>query len=218
MSITIGFYDFFSYTVPGLLYLFTINQLLPVIKLPHVSVGELSLDIGTALLGLVLAYVAGSLMDTFAYRWYLIFHQNKVEQRVLDNFKRYYPDLFKDFSIHDRRMVFSFIKHNNIELAETLGKFKALSIMLQNISFGLFLLAIVHIINLILSGFSTVMLVTVLSALIFSYVSIQRCALYNWWYWSGIFEQGLHYGKSVSEMFSKDEKEEHKGKGSKGRI
>ncbi len=215
MSITIGFYDLFSYTVPGMLYLFTINQLLAVIKFPHFSVGEVDLDIGTAVLGLILSYVAGSLMDTFAYRWYLIFHKSKVEQNVIENFKRTYPDLNIDFAIHDRRMAFSFIKHNNLEMAETIGKFKALSIMLQNISFGLFLLSIVQIINLILSGFSAVLLAAMLTALIFSYVAVHRSALYNYWYWSGIFEQALHYGKSVSDMFSKYEKEEQRSKGRK---
>jgi hypothetical protein len=185
MSITIGFYDFFSYTVPGILYLYTFNQLLGLIKFPQLCVGEFRLDIGTVLLGLVLSYVAGSLLDTFAYRWYLLFHKFKVEQKVIDNLKKSLPDLKIDFTVHDRRLIFSFIKHNNLELAEYIDKFKALSIMLQNISFGLFLFSIVQIINLLLSGFSTVVLAAMLAALIFSYVAIHRSALFNFWYWSG---------------------------------
>jgi len=212
MSITIGFYDFFSYTVPGLLYLYTINKFLEIINFPYVSLEDISLDIWFAIIGVVLSYIVGALLDTFAYRWYLLFHKNKVEQRVIDNFKKYYPDLKVDFAIHDRRLAFSFIRHNNLELAENIDKFKALSIMLQNISFGLLLFSVVQIIKLILGGYSDFVLVSMLITLIFSYVAIHRSALFNFWYWSGNFEQALHYGKSVSEMFSQYEQNERENK------
>jgi len=212
MSITFGIYDFFSYTVPGFLYIFTINQFLVIMKLPHFSVENISLDIGFALIGVVSAYVVGGLLNSFAYKWYLLFYKNRIEQQSLDNIKRNYPGLKVDFDIKDRRLLFSFIKHNNLELAENIDKFKAFSIMFHNVSFGLFLFSLVQITNLILDGFSATAFTAMIAAGVFSFIAIRRSSLFNFWYWSGNFEQALHYGKSVSEMFSQYDRKRNENK------
>lgn len=207
MSITFGIYDFFSYTVPGFLYILTINQLLAILRFPHFGVENISFDIGFALVGVVSAYVVGSLLDSFAYKWYLLFYKNRIEQRALDSIKKNYPGLKVDFDIKDRRLLFSFVKHNNLELAENIDKFKALSIMFHNISFGLFLFLLVQIASLLVDGYSTTALIAMVAAGAFSFVAIRRSSLFNFWYWSGNFEQALHYGSSVQEMFSKKKEE-----------
>ena len=203
MSITFGVYDFFSYTVPGFLYIWTINQLLAIFNLPHFSVENISLDIGFALVGIVASYVAGGLVDALAYKWYLLFYKQRTEQEALDNIKKNYPELGIDFELKDRRLLFSFIKHNDLQLAKNIGKFKALSIMFHNISFGLFLFALVQAIKLLTDEASVSGVAFILVALVFSRISIKRSALFNFWYWSGNFEQALHYGNSIPTMFKK---------------
>ncbi len=210
MSITFGIYDFFSYTVPGFLYIFTINALLGIIKLPHFTVGNISLDIGFALIGVVVAYVVGGLLDTFAYKWYLLFYRNRIEHQALDQMKKNYPSLNIGFDVKDRRLMYSFIKHNNLELAENIDKFKALNIMFHNISFALLLFSLVQLVKLTLDGFSVATLLTLIAAAIFSQVALRRSALFNFWYWSGNFEQALHYGKNISEMFAQYDQAEDK--------
>ena len=204
MSITFGVYDFFSYTVPGFLYLWTINQLLAIFNLPHFNVQDISLDIGYALIGVVASYVAGGLMDTIAYRWYLLFYKHTIEQQALNNIKRNYPELKVDFDVRDRRLLFSFVKHNNLELAENIDKFKALNIMFHNISFGLFLFSLVQIAKLVVDGISIAGFFLIVAAWAFSYVAIKRSSLFNFWYWSGNFEQALHYGRGITAMFKKE--------------
>jgi hypothetical protein len=204
MSITFGIYDFFSYTIPGVLYILAINSLFQIFKFPSLTLSNLGSDLGYVLAGVVIAYVAGQLMDPLAYRWYLLFNKNKVEKYAIEQLKNRYPKLNIGFGISDRRILFSFIRHNNLELAETIDKFKAISIMLQNLSLGLFLFGLVQIMELIRAGFSLSSILICIAMWAFSFIAIKRSSLYNQWYWSAIFEQALHYGSSVQEMFSKE--------------
>jgi hypothetical protein len=173
------------------------------LKSPNFSLNTLGSDLGYVLAGVVIAYVAGQLMDPLAYRWYLLFNKYKVEHEAIEQLKSKYPKLKIGFGVADRRILFSFIRHNDLELAETIDKFKAINIMLQNLSFGLFLFGLVQIAELISVGFSISSTLICLVMLAFSFVAIKRSSLYNLWYWSAIFEQALHYGSSVQEMFSK---------------
>jgi hypothetical protein len=71
MSITFGIYDFFSYTIPGVLYVLTLNHLLAVLRLPHLATEQLSVTFGGALLAIILAYALGQIMDS-SYQWYTV--------------------------------------------------------------------------------------------------------------------------------------------------
>ena len=44
MSITFGTYDFFSYTVPGVLYILVVNRLLLLLKLPSIDINNLNVN------------------------------------------------------------------------------------------------------------------------------------------------------------------------------
>ncbi len=204
MSITFGIYDFFSYTMPGVMYILAINSIFRILKFPNLAIDQLSSGLGHVLGGLVIAYVIGQLMDPPAYRWYLLFNRYKVDNEAIDQLKIRYPKLKIKFGIPDKRILVSFIRHNNLELAENIDKFKAINIMLQNLSLGLFLFGLVQIAELISVGFSIPSILICLVMLAFSFVAIKRSSLYNLWYWSAIFEQALHYGSSVQEMFSKE--------------
>ena len=211
MSIAFGIYDFFSYTIPGVLYILSINSILKFLNLPSLSINNLSSDLGFVLAGVVAAYVVGQLMDPFAFRWYLLFNQNKVGDEAIEQLKNKYPALKIGFGAPDRRILFSFIRHNHLDLAETIDKFKAISVMLQNLSLGLFIFGLIQIADIIKTDFYVSSTALGLTSLVFSFVAIKRSALFNLWYWSAIFEQSLHYGSSVQEMFSR-EKRENKGK------
>ena len=42
MSVSLGIYDFFAYIVPGLLYLFTLNEFLQIIEGKFINKGNLT--------------------------------------------------------------------------------------------------------------------------------------------------------------------------------
>jgi hypothetical protein len=53
VSITLGIYDIFSYAIPGILYLFTLNEGLRLLRLPFVDISQLNNNSHLVLLGLL---------------------------------------------------------------------------------------------------------------------------------------------------------------------
>ena len=117
------------------------------------------------------------------------------------NFKDKYKKLTIDFTIHDRNSLFSVIRHNNLDLALYIDNFKAMSFMLNNISLALLLLSIEQIIEILVGGFSYFAGVIVIVSLGFSYVAINRSAVFNEWHWLAVYQHARQYGKSISEMY-----------------
>ena len=202
MSIPFSIFDFFSYTIPGMLYIFTINYLLVILKYPSIDISRLSNEIGYALLGVILAYAVGHLMETFAYKWYWLFNKDKALREAFSRLKPNFSRAKLDISVEDRRVILSFLKHNDLELTVYIEKFSAICMMLHNLSLGLFLFSLVQIIQVIINGVSALPIVSFIAGLIFSYVAVKRSKLYNFWYWDSIFEQGLHYRKEIPELIS----------------
>jgi hypothetical protein len=201
MSIAFGIYDFFSYTVPGVLYILVANQLLLLFKLPGIDINNLNTNIGSALLWVVVAYVVGQLMDSFAIRLYYLINKFHAETKAMKEFREKHKGLIIDFTINERQTLFSVIRHNNLDLALFIDNFKAISIMLNNISLALFLFSIEQVVAIFFNGFSLAALATIAVSAIFGYVAITRSALFNEWHWAAVYRHARQYGKSVPEMF-----------------
>jgi hypothetical protein len=203
MSITFGIYDFFSYTVPGVLYILAANQLLFFLRMPNIDLNTLNTNLGSTLLWVVAAYVVGQLMDSFAVRWYYLVNKFHAETKALHDFREKHKDIKTDFTINDRQSLFSVIRHNNLELARYIDTFKAISIMLNNISLALLLFAALQGFALVKYGFSLRTLFLIIVSLVFSYVAISRSAVFNEWHWEAVYQHARQYGKSVAEMFKR---------------
>lgn len=206
MSITFGIYDFFSYTVPGLLYILVANQALIFLNLPSIDLENLSANYGSALLWVVISYVIGQLMDSFAIQLYYFANKFSAETKAMKDFKEKLKSLPVEFTINDRKTLFSVIRHNNLDLALYIDNFKAVSFMLNNISLGLLLLSLEKLFEMAVGGFSFYLLVIIVLSLLFSYVAITRSALFNEWHWSAVYQHARHYGKSIPEMYNSSAK------------
>ena len=202
MSITFGIYDFFSYTVPGVLYILVANRLLMFLQMPHVDVNNLNANIGNALLWVIIAYVVGQLMDSFSIRLYYLVNKFNAEIKAMKEFKDRYKNLDIEFTIHDRKSLFSIVRHNNLDLALYIDNFKAMSFMLNNISLALLLLSIEQAVEIFAGGFSILTLAILILSLGFSYVAINRSAVFNEWHWLAVYQHARQYGKSIPEMFN----------------
>jgi hypothetical protein len=201
MSIAFGIYDFFSYTVPGVLYILVANQVLFLFRMPSIDLNNLNTNIGSALLWVVAAYIVGHLMDSFAVRWYYLVNKFHAETSALHDFREKHKDMSIDFTINDRQSLFSVVRHNNPELARYIDNFKAISIMLNNISLALLLFAVEQFLAAVMQGFSLRALFVIFISLMFSYVAIKRSAVFNEWHWEAVYQHARQYGKSVREMF-----------------
>ena len=201
MSFALGFYEIFSYAIPGCLYILVINGFLKLIRLPYIDMGTMSGNFGMVVLMAILSYLAGHMADPFAYRWYQLFNRGDIDGKVIANLKEKYPDLNLEYRPGDRRLVYSFIKHNNLALAEYLDKFNAIAVLLHNLSLGLLLFALTQVAYLFITGQFLGYGLGALLGLVFSFIAVKRSALYKGWYIQGTFEQALHYGNDVQNMF-----------------
>ena len=201
MSFALGFYEIFSYAIPGFLYVLVVNGFLQLLKLPHIDLGETTGNFGFVVLMAILSYLAGHLADPLAYRWYLLLNRKDQAEKTVARLKANYPDLDIRFEADDRRALFSFIKHRNLSLAEYLDKFNAIGVMLQNLSLGIFTFALIQIAYIFTTGRFLQYGLGALLGLLFSFIAVKRSALFKSWYTQGIFEQALHYGTKVEAMF-----------------
>ena len=202
MSITFGIYDFFSYTIPGVLYILVVNRFLFLLKLPSIDINNLNTNIGSALLWVIVAYVVGQLMDSFSIKLYYRINKFHAETTAMKEFREKHKNLAIDFTINDRQTLFSVVRHNNLDLALYIDNFKAISIMLNNISLALLLLAAEQLVEMLVSGFAFLTLVILVASLGFSYVAITRSALFNKWHWTAVYNHARQYGKNIPEMFN----------------
>jgi hypothetical protein len=189
-----------------MIYLIVINQLLGLFSLPNISIDNLNANLGSAVLGIVVAYVIGHLLDMIARKWFYLFYKDNLQRRLIDRLRTSYPDLKIEFDVQDLRVLFSFIRHHQLDLAETIEKYKVINIMLQNISLGLLLAGIYQILNILLNSLTINSIIFLGLTIFFSIVALRRSALFNDWYWSAIFTQALHYGTNITEMFGKTSK------------
>lgn len=83
MAIAIGVYDFFSYMVPGVVYLFVFNELLKLIGWKYLDVygmaqnGQSAFQIFAAVLILIGAFCAGHIFDIIAHDLFFSFTPSK---------------------------------------------------------------------------------------------------------------------------------------------
>ena len=204
MSFALGFYEIFSYAIPGFLYILVLNGFLQLFKFPHIKLGQVPGTLGFIILAAILSYIAGHLADPLAYRWYKVFNRQGEYERAVARIAGMYPELNIGFKASDWRMLYSFIKHNDIYLAEYLTKFNAIGIMLQNLSLVLFLFALTQGAFIFITGQVLRYILGTLFGLFFSFIAIKRSAIFKSWYSQGIFEQALHYGTSVEKMFKEE--------------
>ena len=203
MSITLGIYDVFSYAIPGILYLFSFNEVLRLLKLPFVDVSQLNSTLHIVVLSL-LAYVMGHLFDYIShYVWYRRFYPGKSEERAFSRFKTS-SGLGSDFKPNEWSILLSVIRHDNTEVCNSIDKNKATSIMLRNVSFALFLLTVIFAVSAFISGFSLVYLLGSIATLISSIVALRRGDVFNQWFYMLIFQQSLVYGNSLKEVLDRN--------------
>lgn len=199
MSITLGIYDVFSYAIPGILYLFTFNEGLRLLRLPSVDVSRLD-NVAFLILLALLSYLVGHLLDYISHRiWYRRFYPGQSPERAHSRFEDY-SGMRLDFKPRQWPLLLSAIRQNNMEVANTIDKNKATSIMLRNVSFALFLLTIVLGISALTSGFSFFFLLGTIASLIGCIVSLRRGDEFNQWFYQLIYEQSLMYGTSLDEV------------------
>ena len=215
MSITFGIYDFFSYLIPGLLYLFAFEEFLRSIGRSDIKISDLleasEVQIILFLIPvLVGAYVIGHILDPIAQKVFYKFLDRFRYPRKKEGPKDIFADCLQktkektsnleiDFKKEEWGLLFSLIRQRNIEMAHILDKLNADSIMLNNVAFGMFILAISQLIMFFTSQ-NSIYLQNTLGAIILCMLAFSRSNQFRKWFIMGIFDSSLEYGSNLKQV------------------
>lgn len=203
MPITIGIYDFFSYTVPGLIYLLVVYAGLNLVRPISVEFGKFSDATiwGSLILLVFFSFLVGHVFDSISHRvWYRVFYRGGSQERAYNQFTKI-VGVRASFNPHQWSVLLAAIRHNNAQLADAIDRNKATSVMLRNISFALFLLGLVFAVQTFISLGSWYVFAP-LSIVVFigSGISLRRSDHFNMAFYHMIYIQALMYGDSMEKV------------------
>jgi hypothetical protein len=227
MPITFGIYDFFSYFVPGLLYLFVFNEFLRSIGLKFIDFalwfqsGQTPSAIFLIPL-VIVAYVVGHVFDPLTIKFFFGFIYRIRDRRgsssvSLELVRESYPTLKIKFEPRDWNILFTVLRQRNSSISQIIDKFQADSIMLRNIAFGMLLLSLIYLGDSI-SRNSPLPLIGSAVCIVFCVFCIYRSRQFRIWFFTGIFEASLEYGTTVKEVVEYNRNETRTGNGGSART
>jgi hypothetical protein len=224
MSIAIGIYDLFAYTIPGFLYIYVLYVFLSQLDgfktaqfLPTTIPDGYGLLFFSAFL--VLAHLLGHLLDNPAHWFVYRFSQTPYEfsEKALERSKRLYSDLDIHFHPKDRGILFSMLRQRNLEHAHTIDSYEANSIMLRNVSLGLFFLAVLKLYSLF-DEFSATTVIIAIGLFVLSYLARKRSHMFHSWFWTDIFESSLRYGNTLKDVVTYDQENKRTSSGTQTKM
>jgi hypothetical protein len=221
MTINLAIYDFFSYFIPGLLYLSVANEFLRVLGWKYVNFVSLSqsgytLNIIVLVPIIIISYILGHLLDGIANRFFYglvdrLRRQPPMYANALRILKERHPQLSIKFDPMDWAVLFTLIRQRNSEMAHSIDRDQAYSIMLRNISFGCLLLALIQAGAYVASS-QQALLLNCLAAFLISSLAFWKSAEFRLWFFLDIFEASLEYGSSLKDVVEHNYKKTTRGR------
>lgn len=206
MSVSLSLYDVFSNIVPGLIYLFAINEILKAFGKSQIDL--LQAPSGQILFIILIAFVLGQLFSTFTYEgWYKLFVKRYEDKLALEKTISRFPELKINFRSSDTELLLSVIQSRDKVVAERIEGFRANAIMMRNISFGLFLIGLVELIKFFINNDTLIFLGIALVSFVFSGIAIRGASRFYSWFYRDIFRNSALYGSTYLEVVKKFRKE-----------
>jgi len=214
MSISLGIYDLFSYAIPGMLYLYIVNEVLKLVDGQYIDVAQLSQSGNAAPSAVVIvllavgSYVTGHIFEGLRAplldRWlYYYGAQDRVLKRIEQRLS--HSGLKIDFHGDEWSVYLKVLQVRTSETIQEAERLKANGLMMRNLSFGAFLFAVLQLVQFL---FHTNVLLNLIPCLIAFFVMIityQRSKRFDEWSYGDIYLQALAYGPNLKE-FLKNEK------------
>ncbi|RLC73063.1 MAG: hypothetical protein DRJ03_26160 [Chloroflexi bacterium] len=201
MSITIGVFDFFSYAIPGSLYLLTAIYLLAAFQITTINLQNVELTGSLIVVFGLAGYMTGIVFDAIAK---LILERvlkaDNVQVRALEEFENRNSEIKVRFTADDWPVLLAYIKHNSPENVFMIEKDKAVSIMLRNTSFCCLVFSVGQLASLLVVSFSYWQLGLGIAAIIVSILSAKRSSRFDRWFFLGIYESAVSLGPEMSNL------------------
>lgn len=191
MSITLGIYDIFSYTIPGSLYLFLLLESWRLIARTNFpldigNIGHLVIAGGLSfLLGIIISPISRVV-------WYpLLLKKQTMEERVLAKIMRKYAEVQLGFRADQWPIIFAHIRREDLELANNIDRSRAFNVMLRNVSLGISLFIITQVVSLIQDGNLLVHVIIIGASLVFLVTTTSQGLRFHELFYLNIFEYAI---------------------------
>lgn len=204
MSVTMGIYDFFAYVVPGLIYLFLLNDFSSRMGWVSFDLMQVNSQISIGTIGVVAlaAYIAGNVFDIFAH-WFCfgLLTRKNMSETVLQEFKEQSPELNVAYRPKDYHLLFVLLRARHPTFTQTIDRFEANSILLKNVSFASLLFAVIRLPDVVIR-FSTANLALFLASLVICWLAFRASKNYHTWFFLDVFQASIDYGLSIPEVLA----------------
>jgi hypothetical protein len=191
MSIRVGLYDFFAYTLPGIFYLGIIGFWFNVTGLLVVDLTTLKDFWGAVTFVIVAAgYIIGLLIDSLAYRWMRLFYNRNRDatKAAFDEFTKRHSWVKLNYEAKDWGILLRAVKSVSLEAAADVEQHNVAFIMLRNISLAFVFSSISSVVYyfVILSNIWILALGIVFFGL--AIVALRRSGIRRHWFYMAVFE------------------------------
>ena len=209
MPFTLGFYDLFSYLIPGMLYLYVINEVMRLLNVdlsavfPGLAFSSLPDYVVFAFL-LGIAYLAGHIFDNIA-RWFVfsLIYRGRKSLVVLNEIKKRDTSVNVQFEASDWHLLLIILRQRNLPVAHTFDKYEADSIMFRNISLIALWMGFIMAARAMLEN--PMLWFAAAAAFGVCFLATRRSYKFHGWFFEGVFLAALAYGKTVNEVLEYDQ-------------
>lgn len=187
MSIKLGIYDFFAYMIPGGIaiaaFLFVlINRFGLIIDFTQLSATHI-------LLFGILSYLSGYVVDAISGRmWLDFFHPKNLFEKTINEFNERNPSIKVSLKEMDWYIVFTYIKKQSIDIADTIDKLNAQSKMLKNSGFGAVIFSIIFLVEFFSSKYHVNNLLLSIACLVVAIILAKQAVKFRSWFYVSIYQ------------------------------
>ena len=187
MTIRIGIYDFFAQLIGGSFFLTAIFYLLQ--KMLPLPINILTITTTQLVILGVIAYVIGYATSRLANFWYRLWAPKHLYRITIEKLTQ---ELIERMNFEVQKMdwytLLAFIKRHNLDMAQDVVQFHAVSLMLRSTSFSLFIFAIIFCFEFLLVDRLIGYIFLSVLCLFLSIILIQEAVRYNTYFYRGIYQ------------------------------
>lgn len=210
MSIAVGVYDFFSYTLPGGLYLFFLWSTFARLGAAPPPIQVAGLSITQIVILSVLSYLLGLLAAPLSRnRWFFLFGPVDAPRAAFERVMRTYPNVSLKFAPSQWTVLEGRLALEHGGTRGEIDKYRATHIMLRSISFALLLISLFELADrLQASGFQVVevlkaILVTLFLVFLSALAAKEGHKFANWSY-SFVYELTIAQAMEITDFVQKN--------------
>lgn len=207
MSLRIGLYDFFSFTIPGGCYFFLVIYVyFDVTNNINLSNYLTKINLSHVLIFAILSYLAGHLFGAMSkFFWKIIsklFKAKDIQQQALRHMSDTYPEFINRFKGDNWKILYAFIQKENMDNVSEIMWMNATKLMLRNLSFCFLMLSFYTFVRFFASNFAVEYIIISAAAIFLMFVTKIRSDEFMGFYFSMLYNAGIAYSTDFHKFIT----------------